>query len=69
VLTHGSRACRTLLVSSAGLESAKKLLVAYKQGEIKNMTPDLWQAKKIVDSTLHPGKAAMASRQHPSPPS
>ena len=30
-------------------------IVAYKQGETKEMTPELWKAKKIVDSTLHPG--------------
>ncbi|KAI1644784.1 Tricarboxylate/iron carrier [Daldinia loculata] len=45
---------RTLFVGNHGLEQAKKLLVAYKQGEIKDMTPELWKAKKIVDSTLHP---------------
>ncbi|KAK0666200.1 putative mitochondrial transport protein [Cercophora samala] len=45
---------RTLLVSSAGLTDAKNLLVAYKNGQIPHMTPDLWKAKKIVDSTLHP---------------
>ncbi|KAI1393618.1 Tricarboxylate/iron carrier [Hypoxylon trugodes] len=45
---------RTLLAGKHGLEHAKKLIVAYKQGEIKDMTPDLWKAKKIVDSTLHP---------------
>lgn len=46
--------CRTLFVSSAGLEGAKKLLSSYKNGEIQIMTPELWQAKKVVDSTLHP---------------
>ena len=51
-LTHSS----TLLVGKTGLEQAKKLLVSYKQGETKEMTPQLWKAKKIVDSTLHPGK-------------
>ncbi|MCJ1250762.1 hypothetical protein MMC30_007990 [Trapelia coarctata] len=45
---------RTLFVSSTGLENAKNLLSAYKQGQIKSMTPELWKAKKIVDSTLHP---------------
>lgn len=45
---------RTLFVGSTGLEQAKKALIAYKQGEVKEMTPELWQAKKIVDSTLHP---------------
>ena len=47
---------RTLLVSSSGLENAKKLVSEFKQGKIKGMTPDLWRAKKLVDSTLHPGK-------------
>jgi len=45
---------RTLLVSNAGLEHAKQLLTAYKTGTIQSMTPELWRAKKIVDSTLHP---------------
>ncbi|MCJ1475469.1 hypothetical protein MMC13_004132 [Lambiella insularis] len=45
---------RTLFVSSAGLEHAKSLVSAYKQGQVKSMTPELWQAKKVVDSTLHP---------------
>ncbi|KAI1374949.1 Tricarboxylate/iron carrier [Hypoxylon crocopeplum] len=45
---------RTLLAGKHGLEQAKKLVVAYKQGEIRDMTPELWKAKKIVDSTLHP---------------
>jgi hypothetical protein len=47
--------CRTLFISSAGLENAKRLITRYKNGEIRAMTPELWQAKKIVDSTLHPG--------------
>jgi hypothetical protein len=49
--------CSTLLVGKTGLEQAKKLLISYKQGETKEMTPQLWKAKKIVDSTLHPGTA------------
>ncbi|KAJ0164332.1 putative mitochondrial transport protein fsf1 [Colletotrichum tanaceti] len=44
----------TLLVGSTGLEQAKSLLTDYKQGKIPFMTPDLWKAKKVVDSTLHP---------------
>ncbi|ERF69982.1 hypothetical protein EPUS_03534 [Endocarpon pusillum Z07020] len=47
---------RTLLVSSSGLENAKRLVSSYKKGEIKTMTPEIWQAKKIVDSTLHPAR-------------
>ncbi|KAL9013444.1 MAG: hypothetical protein Q9173_001856 [Seirophora scorigena] len=45
---------RTLFVSDAGLENAKSLVSSYKQGQVQSMTPDLWKAKKIVDSTLHP---------------
>ncbi|KAL6705636.1 Sideroflexin FSF1 [Coniothyrium glycines] len=45
---------RTLFTSSAGLENAKQLVTAYKTGKIQDMTPDLWQAKKTIDSTLHP---------------
>lgn len=52
VLTFG----RTLLVSKAGLEHAKSLVAGYKQGQIKEMNGELWKAKKIVDSTLHPGR-------------
>lgn len=46
---------RTLLVGGKGLEDAKSLIAAYKQGQIREMSPELWKAKKIVDSTLHPG--------------
>lgn len=52
--TAGITDPRTLLVGRTGLEQAKKAIVAYKQGEVKEMTPELWTAKKIVDSTLHP---------------
>ncbi|EHY60405.1 Sideroflexin FSF1 [Exophiala dermatitidis] len=45
---------RNLFVSKAGLEHAKELVTAYKTGQIKEMSPELWKAKKIVDSTLHP---------------
>lgn len=45
---------RTLLVNRQGLEHAKSLVAAYKQGKIGEMNVELWKAKKIVDSTLHP---------------
>ncbi|KAL2786404.1 Tricarboxylate/iron carrier [Aspergillus keveii] len=45
---------RMLFVSSAGLDQAKRLISSYKQHEIPLMTPELWEAKKVVDSTLHP---------------
>ncbi|KAL8735841.1 MAG: hypothetical protein Q9181_002670 [Wetmoreana brouardii] len=45
---------RTLFVSTSGLENAKSLVSSYKQGYVQSMTPELWRAKKIVDSTLHP---------------
>jgi hypothetical protein len=44
-----------LFVSSSGLENAKKAITAYKKGDVKEMSPELWRAKQIVDSTLHPG--------------
>jgi hypothetical protein len=47
---------RTLFVSSSGLKNAKMLVCSYKQGKVNIMTPEIWQAKKIVDSTLHPGR-------------
>jgi hypothetical protein len=46
---------RTLLINKAGLEYAKRLVSGYKQGKIAEMNDELWKAKKIVDSTLHPG--------------
>ena len=46
---------RTLLVSKDGLEQAKSLISSYKLGKAREMTPELWNAKKVVDSTLHPG--------------
>lgn len=46
---------RTLLVRKEGLEHAKSLVLGYKQGKINDMNAELWSAKKIVDSTLHPG--------------
>lgn len=46
---------RTLLVSPSGLDNAKRLVSLYKQSHVPLMTPELWQAKKVVDSTLHPG--------------
>ncbi|KAI0425318.1 Tricarboxylate/iron carrier [Xylaria sp. FL1042] len=45
---------RTLFVGKDGLDRAKKLVTAYKQGETTKITPELWNAKKIIDSTLHP---------------
>ncbi|KAL4743551.1 Tricarboxylate/iron carrier [Aspergillus similis] len=45
---------RMLFVSSAGLEQAKRLISSYKQNEIPAMNAELWRAKKVVDSTLHP---------------
>ncbi|KAJ9667199.1 Sideroflexin FSF1 [Coniosporium apollinis] len=45
---------RTLFTSKAALEHAKQLVSSYKQGKIRDITPELWKAKKIIDSTLHP---------------
>lgn len=53
---------RTLLTGSSGLEHAKGLVSAYKQGKIAHMTPELWTAKKVIDSTLHPGALLLLLR-------
>ncbi|KAJ4337292.1 Sideroflexin FSF1 [Didymella glomerata] len=45
---------RTLFTSSAGLENAKRLVTSYKTGKVQDMTPELWSAKKVIDSTIHP---------------
>eukprot|EP00127_Corallochytrium_limacisporum_P004070 Clim_evm15s157 gene=Clim_evmTU15s157 len=48
---------RTLLVSEEKLEEAKTLVADYKAGKIPEGSVNgetLWQAKKIVDSTVHP---------------
>ncbi|KAF2087042.1 Tricarboxylate/iron carrier [Saccharata proteae CBS 121410] len=45
---------RTLFTSATGLEDAKNMVASYKLGKIRDMTPELWNAKKIIDSTLHP---------------
>lgn len=53
----------TLFTSNAGLENAKQLVSAYKQGMIRDMNEELWTAKKIIDSTLHPGTAVYSGMQ------
>jgi hypothetical protein len=55
--------CRTLLVSKDGLEHAKSLIASYKLGKIQQMNSELWQAKKVVDSTLHPGTLVFEGEQ------
>lgn len=57
VLTLAALTSRTLLVGKTGLEQAKQAIRAYKEGKISTMTPELWRAKKIVDSTVHPGSS------------
>ena len=59
--------CRTLLVSKTGLEQAKQSIMEYKQGQIKQMNPELWKAKKVVDSTLHPGQLLSPGQCNTSP--
>lgn len=43
-----------LLTTSKDLEHARKVISAYRQGELKDTTPEFWQAKKQLDSTVHP---------------
>lgn len=49
-------------MGKTGLEQAKKALGTYKTGQVQEMTPDLWEAKKIIDSTLHPGTRLLVRR-------
>jgi hypothetical protein len=55
---------RTLLASTQSLNQAKDLLISYKTGNIKEMNDDLWRAKKLVDSTLHPGTSPTTTNNH-----
>lgn len=44
-----------LLHTSEEIESAKKLISQYRTGQLPpQMTPELWRAKQVLDSTLHP---------------
>ena len=43
-----------LLNSSKDIETAKRMVWDYKNGVIPTMTPELWRAKRVLDSTLHP---------------
>ncbi|KAK9461090.1 Tricarboxylate/iron carrier [Lipomyces oligophaga] len=45
---------RMLLVTKSQLEKSKDLVYKYKNNEIKSMTPELWHAKLVLDSTIHP---------------
>lgn len=43
-----------LLSTPKDIEEAKRLIWDYKNGVIPEMTPRLWRAKKILDSSVHP---------------
>ncbi|CAH01382.1 Fsf1p [Kluyveromyces lactis] len=43
-----------LLTSSDDLQQARKIISAYRHGELKETTPEFWHAKKQLDSTVHP---------------
>lgn len=43
------------MTSRKALQDSKDLIASYKLGKIAQMTPELWHAKKVVDSTIHPG--------------
>ena len=44
-----------LLITKKGLQDSKELIANYKLGKIREMSPELWHAKKVVDATIHPG--------------
>lgn len=43
-----------LLNTSADISAAKRAVWDYKNGVVAAMTPELWRAKKVLDSALHP---------------
>ncbi|KAH3671307.1 hypothetical protein OGAPHI_000530 [Ogataea philodendri] len=43
-----------LLNTSKDIENAKRLVWDYKNGVISEMTPDVWRAKRVLDSSIHP---------------
>uniref|UniRef100_A0A060TBV1 Sidoreflexin n=1 Tax=Blastobotrys adeninivorans TaxID=409370 RepID=A0A060TBV1_BLAAD len=45
---------RMLLNTSKDIESARTLIFQYKNNPSMSMTPELWRAKRVLDSTLHP---------------
>lgn len=45
---------RMLLNTRAQVAAARELVGAYRTGAIASMSPELWRAKRVLDSTLHP---------------
>ncbi|KAF5099786.1 hypothetical protein D0Z00_001527 [Geotrichum galactomycetum] len=45
---------RMLLNTAAEVEQARALIAGYRSGATATMTPELWRAKQVLDSTLHP---------------
>lgn len=43
-----------LLSTSKDIQESKRLIWDYKNGVIPEMTPKLWRAKQILDSSVHP---------------
>ncbi|OEJ82993.1 putative mitochondrial transport protein FSF1 [Hanseniaspora osmophila] len=45
---------RELLNTDKDLDAAKKVISDYRNGVLKTTTPEFWEAKKKLDSTIHP---------------
>lgn len=43
-----------LLTTEDDLQKARRIVGAYRRGELKQTTPEFWQAKRELDSTVHP---------------
>lgn len=43
-----------LLNTPTDVENARTLISAYRTGQVSQMSPELWRAKRVLDSTLHP---------------
>ncbi|CDF90687.1 ZYBA0S08-00562g1_1 [Zygosaccharomyces bailii CLIB 213] len=43
-----------LLTTEDDLKNARRIVGAYRHGELKQTTPEFWRAKRELDSTVHP---------------
>lgn len=43
-----------LFSTSKDIENSKRLIWDYRNGVIPSMSPELWRAKKVLDSSIHP---------------
>lgn len=45
---------RMLFTNDADLKRAREIIDSYRNGQLKDTTPEFWSAKKQLDATVHP---------------